>query len=75
MSEVLWMNIPLMAVFFGLWVGIPLWFVLRDPSWRGKPGARTVPAYLTAHRAVRPARRRPVSVPRAIRVDGTLTAR
>jgi hypothetical protein len=23
-----WMNVPLMLVFFGLWVGIPLWLVL-----------------------------------------------
>jgi hypothetical protein len=26
----LFMNIPLMIVFFGLWVGIPLWMVLRS---------------------------------------------
>ncbi len=23
-----WMNVPLMLVFFGCWVGIPLWLVL-----------------------------------------------
>jgi hypothetical protein len=23
-----WMNVPLMLVFFGLWVGVPLWLVL-----------------------------------------------
>jgi hypothetical protein len=26
----LFMNIPLMIVFFALWVGIPLWLVLRS---------------------------------------------
>ena len=27
-----WMNIPLMAVFFAAWVGIPMWLVLRHPD-------------------------------------------
>ena len=75
MSEVLWMNIPLMALFLGLWAGIPMWFVLRHSSWHGKPEARTVPAYLTAHRAARISRRRPAHVSRVIRVDGTLATR
>ena len=26
------MNIPLMVMFFALWVGIPLWLVLRHPD-------------------------------------------
>jgi hypothetical protein len=25
-------NIPLMVLFFGLWVGIPLWLVTRHPD-------------------------------------------
>ena len=29
MSTVLWMNIPLMVLAFGLMAGIPLWLVLR----------------------------------------------
>lgn len=29
----LWLNIPLVAVFFGAWSGVPLWMVLRHPSW------------------------------------------
>ena len=54
MSAVLWMNIPLMVLAFGLMTGIPLWLVTRRGDWHGKPEARTVPAYL-ARRAV-PAR-------------------
>jgi hypothetical protein len=46
MSAVLWMNIPLMVIAFGLIAGIPLWMVARRPDWHGKLEARTVPAYL-----------------------------
>jgi hypothetical protein len=46
MSAVLWMNIPLMALAFGLMAGIPLWMVARRPDWHGKQEARTLPAYL-----------------------------
>jgi hypothetical protein len=27
-----WMNIPLAVVFFGLWVGVPMWLILRHPD-------------------------------------------
>jgi hypothetical protein len=51
----LWLNIPLMAVFFLAVAGIPLWLVLRRPEFaaapadqRGQPPAavtaQTVPA-------------------------------
>ena len=53
MSDVLWMNIPLMVLFIGLMAGVPLWMVLRHEHWHGKPEARTVPAYLAARRAAR----------------------
>ena len=33
MSAVLWMNIPLMVLAFGLMTGIPLWLVLRREDW------------------------------------------
>lgn len=46
MSAVLWMNIPLMVLAFGLMAGIPLWFVIRRRDWHHKPEARAVPAYL-----------------------------
>ncbi|HEY6492951.1 MAG TPA: hypothetical protein VIZ43_06730 [Trebonia sp.] len=46
MSEVLWMNIPPMVLAFALWVGIPLWLVLRRPDWHGKQETRMIPAYL-----------------------------
>jgi len=66
MSTALWMNIPLMAIAFGLMVGIPLWMVLRRPDWHGKRQARTVPAYLT--RSAAPIRAT-VRVPRAVGYD------
>ncbi len=59
MSYVLSANIPLMALAFALWVGIPLWLVARRSDWRGKPEARTVPAYMAPRATpVRPARAR-----------------
>ncbi len=44
-AEFLWINIPLMALAFALWVGIPLWMILRRPD-RDPRETRTVPAYL-----------------------------
>ena len=41
MSAVLWMNIPLMVLAFGLIAGIPLWMVLRRADWHAKPEARS----------------------------------
>jgi hypothetical protein len=56
---VLWINIPLMVLAFGLMVGIPLWMVLRHPDQHPKEN-RSMPAYLMprqqAARAQRPAR-------------------
>jgi hypothetical protein len=46
MSEVMWMNIPLMMLAFALMVGTPLWLVLRRSDWHGKPESRTVPTYV-----------------------------
>jgi hypothetical protein len=54
-AQVLWMNIPLMILAFGVWVGVPLWLVLRHPD-RDPRENRTVPAYLRARRPNRPAR-------------------
>jgi hypothetical protein len=48
-AQVLWMNIPLMIVAFGLWVGVPLWLVLRHPE-RNPKENRAVPAYMGAQR-------------------------
>jgi hypothetical protein len=53
MSEVLWMNIPLMVLCLGLMAGIPLWLVVRRRDWHDKPEARTIPAYLAARRTRR----------------------
>ena len=50
MSEVMWMNIPLMVLAFALMVGTPLWLVLRRSDWHGKPESHAVLTY-TARRA------------------------
>lgn len=34
-----WLNVPLAAVFVGLWCGIPLWKVLKNPGWGAQPTA------------------------------------
>jgi hypothetical protein len=44
-AEFLWINIPLMILFFGLWVGIPMWMIFKRPD-RHPGETRTVPAYL-----------------------------
>jgi hypothetical protein len=33
----IWVNMVLAAVFFTAWCGIPLWMVLRHPSWGPQP--------------------------------------
>jgi hypothetical protein len=47
MLATLWLNIVLMAVFFGLCVGIPVWLVLkrpdRKPEIAAAPAVRRVP--------------------------------
>jgi hypothetical protein len=53
-AQVLWMNIPLMILAFGVWTGVPLWLVLRHPDRHPSEG-RTVPAYLRETRT-KPAR-------------------
>jgi hypothetical protein len=32
MLVLLALNVPLMIIFFGLWVGVPIWLVLRRPD-------------------------------------------
>jgi hypothetical protein len=44
-AEFLWINIPLMALFFALWVGVPMWMTFKRPN-RDPRNTRTVPAYL-----------------------------
>jgi hypothetical protein len=42
------LNIPLMVLFFALWVGVPVWLVLkrpdRKPALAAAPAVQTVPA-------------------------------
>ena len=44
-AEFLWINIPLMALFFALWVAVPMWMIFKRPD-RNPMETRTVPAYL-----------------------------
>jgi hypothetical protein len=44
-AEFLWINISLMALFFALWVGVPVWMIFKRPD-RDPRTTRTVPAYL-----------------------------
>jgi hypothetical protein len=32
-----WLSMPLAAVFFGAWYGIPLWLVFTRPDWGPEP--------------------------------------
>jgi hypothetical protein len=34
-----WMNMPLAAVFFAAWCGVPLYMVLRHPTWGPQPAS------------------------------------
>jgi hypothetical protein len=42
------LNIPLMVLFFALWVGVPVWLVRRHPDRKpalaAAPAVKTVPA-------------------------------
>ena len=44
-AEFLWINVLLMALFFALWVGVPMWMSFKRPD-RHPRETRTVPAYL-----------------------------
>jgi hypothetical protein len=39
-----WLNVPLAAVFFGAWYGIPMWLVCKRPGWGSAPLTVTGPA-------------------------------
>jgi hypothetical protein len=52
-TQLLVMGIPMVLFVFGLWVGVPLWMVLRHPD-RDPRETRTVPAYLR-NRGIAPA--------------------
>ena len=59
-AEFLWINIPLMALFFALWVGVPMWMSFKRPD-RDPQQTRTIPAYLRNQVTVElPAQRREV---------------
>jgi hypothetical protein len=39
-----WMNIPLAVAFFGVWVGVPMWLILRHPDQAPAPVTAPVQA-------------------------------
>jgi hypothetical protein len=39
-----WLNMPLAAVFFSAWVGIPLWLVFKHADHAAPPAAVQAPA-------------------------------
>jgi len=47
-ATILWINAPFMAIAFALWVGVPMWLVLRHPD-RHPGETRVVPEYLKHH--------------------------
>ncbi len=50
MASWLWLNVPLMAVFFLATAGIPLWLVLRRPYWSGGEKQASAVAEAGTHR-------------------------
>jgi hypothetical protein len=68
-AEFMWMNIPLMVLAFSLWVGVPMWMVLRHPD-RHPAETRTLPHYLR-QRQLTPA---PAAVPAEIAAQGQVPA-
>jgi len=50
-GEFLWINLPFMVLFFGLWAGIPMWMIFKRPD-RHLGETRTIPAYLRQPSAV-----------------------
>jgi hypothetical protein len=66
---VLWINIPLMVLAFGLMVAIPLWMVLRHPDQHPKEN-RSVPAYLVRRQRMVRAQQRSRATGYADRRDG-----
>jgi hypothetical protein len=57
MASWLWLNIPLMAVFFLATAGIPLWLVLRRPDWSGgEKQPSTAEAHAHRRKEARPRR-------------------
>ena len=57
----LWLNVPLMAVFFLAVAGIPIWLVLRRPDFAAAPADQPggPPATIAAHPVPDPAEARP----------------
>jgi hypothetical protein len=67
MAQALGVSIPLMIIAFGIWVGVPLYIVLRYPD-RHPRENRSVPAYMRAQLQGVP-RQRPPTI-RARAYDG-----
>jgi hypothetical protein len=48
----MWLDFPLMAVFFLAVAGIPLWLVLKRPDFSGQPGVGSLQAEMHAQRLI-----------------------
>jgi hypothetical protein len=44
----MWINLPLAIVFFGAWTGIPLYMVLRHPSWGAESAHHSADALVSS---------------------------
>jgi len=71
MSAVLWLNIPLMIVFFALWVAIPAWLVLKRPDRRPRRAPAPAPSASAASASSSSASASSSSVP-AVRQSGSI---
>jgi hypothetical protein len=63
-----WMNMPLAVVFFAAWCGIPLYMVLKHPTWGTQPADSAV--QMAVEPLLETSVRSPVRVP-AITVDAS----
>jgi hypothetical protein len=45
----MWMNLSLAVVFFGAFAGIPMYLVLRHPSWSSQPADSSVSTPVRQH--------------------------
>jgi hypothetical protein len=51
-----WMNIPAAAVFVAAWCGIPLYMVLKHPSWTSQPADSDERVVARSAKTAQPAR-------------------
>ena len=47
-----WLNMPLAVAFFAIWVGVPMWLILRHPDRGPAPATAQAPAQSPAQALV-----------------------